>query len=136
MKKSHKFILAGVVFACVLGYLFFTGFKSESVYYLEVSEVKQNPEKYNSKGMRVTGEVVAGTITKDFKNQYLAFTIKDIKGSEDTMKVVYHGIIPDTFKEDIHVIVEGKYDIGAQVFNAATVLTKCPSKYEAEVEQK
>ena len=136
MNKTYKFALAGVVFLCVVGYLFFTSFKSESVYYLEVSEVKHNPEKYNQKGMRVTGEVLPGTVTKDFKKQYLAFTLKDIKGNDDTMKVVYNGIIPDTFKESIHVIVEGKYDQAAQIFKAATVLTKCPSKYEAEVEQK
>ncbi|MGE4318574.1 MAG: cytochrome c maturation protein CcmE [Deferribacterales bacterium] len=136
MKKSYKFILAGVVFACVVGYLFVTSFKSESVYYLEVSEVKQNPEKYNAKGMRVTGEVMPEDLTKDFKKQYLAFTIKDIKGSEDTMNVVYNGIIPDTFKVGIHVIVEGKYDTENHIFKAASVLTKCPSKYEADVEQK
>lgn len=135
MKRSYKFIFAGLIFAGVLAYLFITGFSQESVYYLEVSEVKHNPEKYNEKGMRVTGEVIAGTVTKDFKNQYLAFTIRDIK-TPDTMKVVYKGIIPDTFKEGIHVIIEGKYDVNKQQFDAATVLTKCPSKYEAKVEQK
>lgn len=136
MKKSYKFILAGVVFAGIIGWLFMSSFKQESVYYLEVHEVTHNPEKYNTKGMRVTGNVVPGTVTQDYKNQYLLFTIQDIQGNPDTMKVEYHGIIPDTFKEDIHVIIEGKYDPEKQVFNAATVLTKCPSKYEAEVEQK
>lgn len=135
MKRSYKFILAGLVFAGVIAYLFISGFSQESVYYLEVSEVKHNPEKYNEKGMRVTGEVIPGTVTKDFKKQYLAFTIRDIKGA-DTMKVVYHGIIPDTFKEGIHVIIEGKYNVDRQEFDASTVLTKCPSKYEAKVEQK
>jgi len=133
MKKSWKFLLAAVVFACAIGYLLVSGFSSESVYYLKVSEVVQHPEKFNKKGMRVSGDVVTGTITKDFKKQYLEFDIKDTDG--ESMKVIYNGIIPDTFKEDIQVIVEGRYDENAHVFNAATVLTKCPSKYESELEE-
>ncbi|TCK59389.1 cytochrome c maturation protein CcmE [Seleniivibrio woodruffii] len=136
MKKSYKFILAGVVFACVIGWLLMSSFSQDSVYYLEVHEITKNPDKYNQKGMRVTGNVVKGTITQDYKKQYLLFTIQDIQGEPDTIQVEYNGIIPDTFKEDIHVIVEGKYDKEKKLFNAETVLTKCPSKYEAELEQK
>jgi cytochrome c-type biogenesis protein CcmE len=132
MKKSWKFLLAAVVFVVAVGSLFVSGFSSDSVYYLEVSEVLQNPEKFNKKGMRVSGDVVSGTITKDFKKQYLEF---DLAGHDGTaMKVIYNGIIPDTFKEDVQVIVEGRYDRNTMVFNAATVLTKCPSKYEVEME--
>jgi len=83
--------------------------------------------------MRVSGDVVTGTIVKDFKKQYLEFNMSDAEGK--AMKVVYNGIIPDTFKEDIQVIVEGKYDVNDQTFHAATVLTKCPSKYEADVSE-
>lgn len=103
------------------------------MYYLEVSEVLENPAKFNEKGMRVSGDVVTGTIVKDFKKQYLEFDVSDAEGK--SMKVVYNGIIPDTFKEDIQVIVEGRYDIDKNVFNSATVLTKCPSKYEADVNE-
>jgi len=133
MKKSWKFLLAAVVFAGAVGYLLSAGFSSESVYYLEVSEVLEDPVKYNKKGMRVSGDVVDGTIVKDFKKQYLEFDISDEDGK--SMRVVYNGIIPDTFKEDIQVIVEGRYDQNNKTFNAATVLTKCPSKYEVDVEE-
>jgi cytochrome c-type biogenesis protein CcmE len=133
MKKSWKFLFAAVVFAAAVGYLMVSGFSQESVYYLEVTEVLQNPDKFNKRGMRVSGDVVDGTVVKDFKKQYLEFSISDAEGK--SMKVIYNGIIPDTFEEDVQVIVEGRYDKEKQIFNAATVLTKCPSKYEAEVEQ-
>jgi len=133
MKKSWKLVLATVVFVSAVGYLLASGLGSESVYYLEVAEVLENPQKFNKKGMRVSGDVVDGTVTKDFKKQYLEFVLSDTSGK--SMKVIYNGIIPDTFEEDIQVIVEGKYDQQTKTFNAATVLTKCPSKYEAEVEQ-
>jgi cytochrome c-type biogenesis protein CcmE len=51
------------------------------------------------------------------------------------MNVVYNGIIPDAFTEDVQVIVEGKYHKDTNTFNASTLLAKCPSKYEAEVEK-
>lgn len=132
MKKSWKFIAAAVVFAIAVGYLFTTGLSSDSVYYLEVSEVLENPAKFNHKGMRVSGDVVDGTIVKDFKKQYLEFDLSDMDGK--SMRVVYNGIIPDTFTEDIQVVVEGRYDEAKMVFNAASVMTKCPSKYEADLE--
>jgi len=133
MKKSWKLFIAAAVFVVAVGYLFASGFSSESVYYLEVSEVLKDPEKFNHKGMRVSGDVVSGTITKDFKKQYLTFDISDTSGA--SMTVVYNGIIPDTFEEDVQVIIEGRYDPDKKIFNAATVLTKCPSKYEADVEK-
>ena len=133
MNKSSKFILAGVVMLAVVGYLMISGFKSESVYYLEVKEVMGNYEKYNERGMRVSGGVVDGTIVKDLKNQKLQFSVEDPDGT--SMPVVYNGIIPDNFKDDIEVIIEGRLDENSKVFIAETLLTKCPSKYEAEVEE-
>jgi hypothetical protein len=42
----------------------------------------------------------------------------------------------DAFKEGVQVIVEGRYDKDTNTFKAKTLLAKCPSKYEAEVEKK
>ena len=49
----------------------------------------------------------------------------------DTMSVRYGKELPDTFVDEAEVVVEG--EIGAdKVFEAHTLLAKCPSKYEAE----
>ena len=42
----------------------------------------------------------------------------------------YNGILPDMFAADRDVIVEGKVEGG--VFQAKTLLTTCPSKYESD----
>jgi cytochrome c-type biogenesis protein CcmE len=40
--------------------------------------------------------------------------------------------VPDNFKEGMAVVVEGKLRPGEKVFDANTILLKCPSKYEKE----
>ncbi|WP_022852275.1 cytochrome c maturation protein CcmE [Limisalsivibrio acetivorans] len=133
MNKNSKIFAAAAVIIVAVGFLLFSGFSSDTVYYLEVKEVLENPAELNKKGMRVSGAVIPGTVNKDVKNQHLVFDVEDVEGGA-SMKVDYKGIIPDTFKEDIHVILEGNYDIENDVFVAKTLLTKCPSKYEVDAE--
>jgi cytochrome c-type biogenesis protein CcmE len=135
MNKNTKFLVATAVIVVAISFLLFSGFKSESVYYLTVGEVLVHPEKLSEKGMRVSGEVIAGTIEKNMKEKHLVFDIKDIDEAGASMKVDYKGIIPDTFKEDIHVIIEGNYNTANNTFMAKTLLTKCPSKYEVDMDE-
>jgi cytochrome c-type biogenesis protein CcmE len=46
--------------------------------------------------------------------------------------VVYRGALPDAFKDQpgTEVVAEGRLD-GQGIFLAQTLITKCPSKYEA-----
>lgn len=132
MKKS-KFLVAGLVVIAAVGYLVISGFNSSSVYYLEVTELVNKSSTYSEKGLRVSGDVKNGTVEKDVVNKHLEFVMTDKEGSE--MNVVYNGIIPDAFNEDVQVIVEGEYSKKTNTFKARTLLAKCPSKYEAEVEE-
>jgi cytochrome c-type biogenesis protein CcmE len=54
----------------------------------------------------------------------------DKKDQTLSLPVHYRGVIPDTFKPGVEVIVEGGLDPGTQVFKAKTLMTKCPSKYK------
>ncbi|MBC7196202.1 cytochrome c maturation protein CcmE [Deferribacteraceae bacterium V6Fe1] len=134
MKKGTKLAIIGIIVIAAVFYLISTGFKQSGVYYLEVHELIKDPSKYNTKGIRVSGDVVDGTVVKDTKNQHLEFVMAD--GTGEKMNVIYNGIIPDAFTEEVQVIVEGKYDKDTNTFKATTLLAKCPSKYEAEVEKK
>lgn len=135
MNKNTKFLVSTVVIVVAVCFLLFSGFKSDGVYYLTVGEVLSNPEKLNEKGMRVSGEVIPGTITKNTKERHLVFDIMDVEEGGAVMTVDYTGIIPDTFKEEIHVIIEGNFDIENNKFVAKNLLTKCPSKYEVDAEE-
>lgn len=132
MKKALKIIVPGVIVAGVIVYLIMTSFKSTGVYYLEVSELMNDLPKYYGKSLRVSGLVETGSVIKKPIEKYLEFNLVDSTGAK--IKVVYKGIIPDAFKEDVGVIVEGKVDKN-NIFRATTLLAKCPSKYEAEVKE-
>ncbi len=56
-------------------------------------------------------------------------TVNKLSGA--SMKVKYNGIVPDTFKEDSEVVVEGAWDSASGEFEASVLLAKCPSKYES-----
>jgi cytochrome c-type biogenesis protein CcmE len=47
--------------------------------------------------------------------------------------VVYRGLAPDTFTDDVDVVVEGRLGRDG-TFEATTLLAKCGSRYEAVLE--
>jgi len=57
-----------------------------------------------------------------------SFFMKDDNGQE--LKVVYDGAKPNNFELANAVVVKGRYQDG--YFHASDILTKCPSKYEAD----
>lgn len=129
MKKWVKFAIAGAVVAGVVVYLMVTGLTSYSVYYLKVADLVKNPQMYDAKGARISGNVVDGSVAKDTLNaKLLKFDIADTDGSK--LSVEYTGVVPDAFEEGVEVIVEGRYDPTVTKFYAKTLLAKCPSKYE------
>jgi cytochrome c-type biogenesis protein CcmE len=44
--------------------------------------------------------------------------------------VTYEGIVPDVFADEVEAVVEGVYAKN-DVFEADTLLAKCPTKYES-----
>jgi cytochrome c-type biogenesis protein CcmE len=56
-----------------------------------------------------------------------------IEEKNSNLNVVYKGVTPDMFQDGGEVVVEGALDERG-VFHANTLLTSCPSKYEAEKE--
>lgn len=78
--------------------------------------------------VRVSGLVVGETIDWDPQQLILRFEIADDGGS---LPVLYKGVRPDMFRDGAQAVIEGKYSSGG-VFEASTLLLKCPSKYAEE----
>ncbi len=130
-QKKTKFVVGSVLIVAAIGYLITTGINSTSQYFFTVDELMSQKVSYAGTGLKVKGNVVNGSIVRDDDNYLkINFAIED---KSSNLKVVYEGIIPDMFKDGQEVVVEG---ILAQdgVFHANTLLTSCPSKYEAERE--
>ncbi|MEM7009687.1 MAG: cytochrome c maturation protein CcmE [Thermodesulfobacteriota bacterium] len=125
LKGKMKFIIAIAIIALTVSYLVYGGVKDTMVYYLTVEELRaQVPDVYDSR-VRVSGIVVPGTIVKE-NDGSLEFQISD---GAQTIDVQYEGIIPDIFADDVEAVVEGVYAKN-DVFEADTLLAKCPTKYE------
>jgi cytochrome c-type biogenesis protein CcmE len=112
----------------IIGYLIMSGFNDTTVaYYQKVDELKTLGVSAEGKSYRVSGQVVTGSVVRAEDGLSVTFTLDELG---ETMPVIYHGIIPDTFKEGVGVLLEGKYVNGR--FEAANIMTKCASKYESE----
>ena len=127
MNSRKKLIAAGVVVIGALAYLLVSGFTNHSLHDAEVSDIVNNPVKYQGKGIKVSGTVMSGTVMKAQLD--LAFNMKD-KNDDSFIKVEYKGIVPDAFQEEVEVIVEGTYDEANKKFVANSLLAKCPSRYD------
>jgi cytochrome c-type biogenesis protein CcmE len=95
------------------------------VYYLTLEELSVSPPR-PGEGVRLAGWVKEGSITGSALEGGVSFTMTD--GDRD-LPVRYDGQVPDTFEDGAEVIVEGIFK-GLPVFEASSMLAKCPSKYE------
>lgn len=128
-KNQIKFSTGSFIIVATIIYLIYTGIGQTSVYYLTVSELMDRRDTLSlDDGVRISGTVVPGSIKKHESNLKVNFRITD---SKKDILVHYEGIIPDMFKENIDVVVEGLIDHNNTLM-ATTLLTSCPSKYEAE----
>lgn len=59
------------------------------------------------------------------------FRLEDKDNASQTIQISYSGAVPDTFKAGAEVIVEGGMGPEGR-FQAKTLMTKCPSKYQKE----
>ena len=126
---KHKKLLGAVLIGCVgLGYLIYLLLGSSIAYYSTVSELKAKGDSVVDRQVRVGGTVTSDSVDFDAKELILKFTIADESAS---LPVVYKGVVPDAFKPDIQVVVEGILD-SMGIFHATALLTKCPSKYQPE----
>ena len=100
--------------------------QANAVYYMNVNELK-SCTICTTQSVRVAGVVQAGSIVRDDQKQTVSFVMTD---SGQSLRVIYSGIVPDIFQPGITVVVEGHYT-GHGPFQAQTLLTKCPSKFQA-----
>ena len=114
-----------------IGYLISTSISQTSMYFVTVAELTDQGLTHYTSELKVKGNVVKGSIIRD-PNDYLKvdFAIADKESKGQSLKVHYKGVTPDMFQDDGEVVVEGVIKNG--VFHAETLLTSCPSKYEAE----
>lgn len=127
MKKYRKFIIGGIVVALALAVLGYAAFMGGNTYYYDVGQFLDEGDAVLGKSVRVSGLVAQGSYKEGLD---LYFTLEDMTGRNETLKVVYNGSVPDTFKEGQQIVAEGKLIAGDDTFAASQLVIKCSSKYE------
>ena len=130
-QKKVRFLVGSLLIVGAIGYLITMGISNTSQYFFTVDELLSQKISYAGDGLKVKGNVVNGSI-QIYPNDYLDVKFL-IEEKESSLKVTYQGVTPDMFADGREVVVEGTLGRDG-VFHANTLLTSCPSKYEAEKE--
>jgi len=133
MRKHRRFAIGAAIIVAAVAYLVYTGIRETSVYYLTIDEFLSRREAVAGEGLRVAGRVAADSMRWNPSTLDLKFRLASFDG-QNGVDVTYNGVLPDMFAEGRDVIVEGTYAHDG-IFRARTLMTSCPSKYEAEVPQ-
>lgn len=133
MDRNRRFIIGATIIVAAVAYLVYTGIRETSVYYLKIEELLSRRDAIAGEGLRVAGRVGAKSVEWNAATLDLKFRLANFEDS-DGVSVVYNGVLPDMFAEGRDVIVEGTLARDG-VFHAQTLLTACPSKYEAKAAQ-
>ncbi len=130
MLRKKRFLIGGIIIFLAIGYLGYTGFQGSATYYYTASELIEHESSIYGENVRVNGQVAPGSVEQEAQGTILRFTIVDVEG-EESLPVVYQGVVPDTFKVGNEIVVEGHLNSDG-IFQANTILTKCPSRYVPE----
>ncbi len=136
MKRKARLGFAAVVLVGAVAYLMYTGVRETAVYYITVEEFAQRRHSLVGEGVRIAGRVTPGSVQRRMspRGEEVWFELGDFQDDghvTPVIRVFYVGVVPDMFRDEggSDVIVEGQYD--GSILRAQTVLTSCPSKYEA-----
>ncbi len=126
--KQIKFILGGLVIVALIGFLITQAVANTGAYYREVGEVLTQQSALVSKNLRVSGNIVTGSVTYNAATLDLSFLISDPADVTKQLPIHFHGVKPDQIdREGSSAIIEGS--LGANgVVEANNLLLKCPSR--------
>ena len=124
-RKKTKVLIASIILAGAVGFLFYAGISAGRSFYLSVDEY-MGDSQYLGHNVRLHGLVAKEQLSINPDDRSLSFLIL---GESAKVKVQYNGVVPDLFQAGGEVVVVGRMgENGA--FQAQELLTKCASKYE------
>lgn len=118
-------VLGIVLVALVVGVVIVDGLESETYFYTVDAAVAQGAD-LPGKHVRVKGTVEPGSVVGNDGELGRTFRIAE---NGKSIRVTYDRAMPDTFDENMEVVVQGVVS-DEMVVEADEVLVKCPSRYE------
>lgn len=121
-----KYII-GTIVVLVFSAWAVSAFFKTTVQYVSFAEARTA-----TRTVQVAGEINQDNVTYDENNRRLVFIIYEMDTSshntQDSLQIVYNGVVPGNFDQATSVLVRGKAGDGA--FEADKLMVKCPSKYQ------
>ena len=106
MRRRTWFIIAVLVLVVGVGYAAYLLFSHKGADSLTVSELRSQAEFLHDQHLRVEGRVAPGSVDWDDKAQVMRFVLTD---DNESLHIVYKGIVPDNFKPGADLVVEGRH---------------------------
>ena len=129
MGSRIRIVILSLLVVGAVAYLILTGVKQTGMQYMTVTELATLDRAPKAEGFRLDGKVDVGSVVYDQKIPRLQFRMTDGK---ERIAIVYEGLMPDAFADGREVVVEGNYRHADRSLLATKLVTKCPSKYEAQ----
>ena len=129
--RSWKMGVGVAVIVLVFAGLAYSGFDESKAYYKYVDELDAMGQRAYTENLKVHGNVVLGSIVRTSTD--LEFVLER-NGRSLPVKYIGRSPIPDTFKDGIEAVVDGRLKEDGE-FHATLIQAKCASKYEADYNQ-
>ena len=123
--KAAKIGLTSLVLALAFGGLLYSTLGESAQYYKHVDEVMVQPDAWYGNPLQIHG--FAKNIGR--KRDTLEYRF-EMHNNGQVVLASYTGIVPDTFKNDAEVVLQGT--LSPDGFHATEMMAKCPSKYEPQ----
>jgi len=123
-----KLLVGGILMAGGIGWVAYLSASQTGQYAIGVADYTGNPQKWAGRGLRMGGLAAKGSWHHE--GNHHEFAILDDHDQKTTIPVVFDGTMPDTFAEELKVIVAGKMAPDGKTLVASEVIPQCKSKYE------
>ena len=125
---KHIRLVIALVVASLLGtFAVYTAIADTSIPVVGVAAASSD---HDGEKIRLEGRVIASEGDAATPGG-MRFTLRDFETNE-TVQVVYRGSVPDAYRIDREVIVDGTMQNGVLQAEPDTLVAKCPSKYQEE----
>lgn len=140
---KHRFVIGSLVIVAAFVSLVASSMKSSTLRAVPVGELSaadSSAQSFIGQNVRAVGWVSTEPVRRETVQTAAGttfvhhFTVVD-EDKKQKIRVAYRDALPDTFRPGAPVQVEGLYASAGQM-RAEHVLTKCPSKYEAQTPAK
>ena len=135
---THRYIkmgATGAVLALAFVGLLWSSLRDGTEYFKYVDEVLPQRQAWEGKPLQLKGYVVPGSILRKRDSLEYRFKVQNnparASQSGGVVDASYTGIVPDTFKDEAEVVLQGQLTSSGFQVKSDGIVAKCPSKYEA-----